>query len=94
MFTELTISEYRKQVRHPYAWPGGYAIQAITNDGEILCRSCLKTERRNILDSIHTKDSDGWRVIGFDILWEGPDNYCGHCSTSIPTEYGGPDKEN
>ena len=88
----LTISEYRKAVRNPYAWPGGYALQAITHDGEILCRKCLKTERRSILEDLKDQYGTGWGIEGFDILWEGPDNYCAHCSDPIPTEYGDPEE--
>jgi hypothetical protein len=83
-----SISDFRSAVRHgPYTWPGGYPLFFICNDGAALCCACVKTERRNILESIATRAHDGWRVVGLDINYEDPDLYCDHCSQRIESAY-------
>lgn len=68
----------------PYAWPGGYPLFAITDDGAALCHHCCKTER----DSIGTTaGSDGWGVVAIEANWEDPDLYCDHCGARIESAY-------
>ena len=72
-----------------YAWPGGYPIIYVADDGGVLCAACVNYE-----DSIHFDgDGDGWRIDAADVHWEGPDTYCDHCGTAIPSAYGDPDDE-
>lgn len=88
----VTISQYRKHMRNPYAWPGGYEIRPVMTDGAVLCRACLITERRNILEALADPSyRTGWEIACFDVLWEGSSELCGHCSTEIKTEYGDQD---
>jgi len=87
-----TISEFRRAVRSgPYAWPGGYPLYFVCDDGEALCCDCVKRERRNILDSIAHGHRDGWRVVGMDVNYEDGELYCGHCSRQIESAYAEPD---
>ena len=67
----------RKQM--PYAWPGGYPLFAITQDGGALCAKCFEDERREIGAAIHHKSDDGWRVVAIEINWECTDLHCDHC---------------
>lgn len=84
-----TISQFRAAVRQgPYAWPGGYPLFFICDDGAALCCKCVKSERRNILESIVHNQRDGWRVVGQDINWEDPVLQCEHCNTQIESAYG------
>ena len=71
----------------PYAWPGGYPLFAITNDGAALCKHCVKTERNSIGT---TTGSDGWTVDALDVNWEYPDLYCEHCGARIESAYSEP----
>lgn len=85
-----TISDFRAAVRNgPYAWPGGYPLFFLCDDGGALCPACVKTERRNILESIAHKQSDGWRVIAHEINWEEQDMLCDHCNEHIECAYEG-----
>lgn len=71
----------RAAIRNPYAWPGGYALFAITSDGACLCMTCCRKEYRLISDSVRNKSNDGWRITAFDCtanVDEVPD--CDHCS--------------
>lgn len=83
-----SVSDFRTAVRHgPYAWPGGYPVFFICDDGGTLCCKCVKTERRNILESVAHKSRDGWHVIAADINWE-EDMTCDHCNAAIEKAYG------
>lgn len=46
-----------------YAWPGGYALFAVTDDGGVLCKDCCIRERDSISGSI---PGDGWYVVAVD----------------------------
>ncbi len=84
-----SISDFRAAVRNgPYAWPGGYPLYFVCDDGAALCCNCVKKERRNILESIASKARDGWRVVGLDINYEDTDLFCDHCSETIESAYG------
>ncbi len=85
-----TISEFRSAVRNgPYAWPGGYPIYFVCDDGAALCCKCVKKERRSILSSIADKMNDGWRVIGLDVNYEDDMLHCDNCSDRIESAYAG-----
>lgn len=87
----MNISDFRKGARssNQYAWPGGYPVHAITDDGDALCFPCLKRERRTILEAIRGGRGccDGWRVGGFIINWEDPSLYCNQCGNRIESAY-------
>ena len=51
-------------IREPYAFPGSYEKIAITDDGGLLCHSCVKDNLREIARSY--KDN-GWHVVAVDI---------------------------
>ena len=70
--------------RAPFAWPGGYPLHAITNDGAALCRHCCATERLYIAT---TTGCDGWNVLSHAINWEDPELFCDHCSGRIESAY-------
>lgn len=81
----MTLSEYRKT---SYAWPGGYAILALMNDGEILCFNCVQQEE------IHEGGDTGeWCFKDTFIHWEGPPLICAHCYKELKSEYGDPEEE-
>lgn len=67
-----------------YAWPGGYEIHYITEDGGVLCHQCANE------NMALTADCDGdpqWRIIEGDLNYEEPDCYCGNCDRKIEPEY-------
>jgi hypothetical protein len=66
----------------PYAWPGGYTIEYVTDDGAVLCAECA---RREVLENRGT-------VYG-DIYYEGPIVHCDDCNAEIESAYGDPDSE-
>jgi len=71
----------------PFAWPGGYPVYAIMDDGEYLCFDCVRDN-----SEVHEgNQADGWRFEGADIYWEGPTMTCAHCNKELESAYGDPD---
>ena len=73
-----------------YAWPGGYPIVYVMNDGEVLCPQCANDPSNPVHE---TGEADGWRIEGYEIFWEGPPEQCAHCYREIDSAYGDPDEE-
>ena len=83
-----TTHDVKTFIRQPYAWPGGYPLFAITDDGAAICKECCRTEWRSICAAIRSQLSDGWRVVATDVNWEDTQMYCAHCSALIDSAYG------
>lgn len=67
-----------------YAWPGGYPIGYVTDDGEMLCADCVNTRT----EVHYAGDADGWRVDGFLAFgattdYPDDDERCAHCNAVI-----------
>ncbi len=83
-----TVADIKATLRAgPYAWPGGYPLFAITDDGTALCFACLRAEFRSVADSVANDLRDGWKVTGIDINYDEPDLCCAHCSKAIESAY-------
>lgn len=79
----LAITKAAKAaIRNPYAWPGGYPLSIIMNDGEALCPDCAKAEWRQCCEETLKPGWNGWRMAGVEILWEGG-NQCCQCNKSL-----------
>lgn len=84
-----SISDFRRVFRSgPYAWPGGYPLYFVTDDGAVLSFSAVRKNRRAILSSIAYALRDGWRIVGTEINWEDADLICDHTGERIPSAYG------
>ena len=81
------IVRVKEFTNHPYAWPGGYPLFAITSDGAALCASCTKKKLGNIVTAIARNLRDGWKVEGIDVNWEDADLTCDHCGQHIESAY-------
>ena len=70
--------------RERFAWPGGYSLALLTDDGGILCPDCVAAEFSQISRAHHAGLRDGWRPIGL-IIFEAPetDEFCAHCDKQI-----------
>ena len=86
------LEALRSVARNPFAWPGGYESRLLLDDGESICRECVKTEYPQLYRSTRDNDRDGWTVEAVFIAWEGPVEFCAHCGAEMPTEYGDPDE--
>lgn len=71
-----------------YAWPGGYPMYFITDDGEALSFESVFDHLKQVLRSIKHKDLySGWRVIACDVNWEDDQLYCAHSDQKIESAY-------
>jgi hypothetical protein len=63
-----------------YAWPGGYDIAYVMDDGENLCGSCMSDPTNPVHFEDEDPTRDGWLCIGFDVTdaWDDGD-VCAHC---------------
>lgn len=69
-----------------YAWPGGYPIGYLVDDGEYLCADCVNDPS----NPVHRGgNADGWRIEGFAVLEGSEADYddmpilCAHCGRKI-----------
>lgn len=84
-----TISDFRAAMRNgAYAWPGGYPLYFVMDDGEALSFKAAKENVRLILESIAYDCRDGWRAVALDINWEDQDLVCAHTGERIESAYG------
>jgi len=71
-------------VREPWAWPGGYPLHAVTDDGGVICRFCAEEEREWIA---LTNGHDGWCMVDTVINWEDHKLRCDCCGKLIEAAY-------
>ena len=88
--------EVNREPLPAYAWPGGYPLVYIFNDGGCCCADCAN-------DNIDLIDSDmkgnhrwnshgGWALGGCDTHLEGEPMSCVLCGAVIESAYGVPDE--
>jgi len=83
-----SISDFRAIYRNgPFAWPGGYPMYFITDDGAALSWQSAQRNRRLILESIAQGSKDGWRVVAAEINWEDAELYCDDTGERIQSAY-------
>jgi hypothetical protein len=87
----MTVQELKqcfyKGRANAYAWPGGYPLCYVMDDGAALCPACVTRERARIFRSVHERARDGWQVEGVDVNYEDSALYCDHCGTRIESAY-------
>lgn len=83
-----TLQSMKEAIRQKYAWPGGYPLVLIMDDGECLCMGCAQKEWKNIYQSTKNHERDGWQAAGVEINWENPDgSLCAHCNNVLESAY-------
>lgn len=82
------VEQVKHFARNQFAWPGGYPMYAITNDGAALCHACVKSNYRIIRESQNNNLRDGWQVEAIDINYEDSSLYCDNCGQRIESAYG------
>ena len=89
IFSEkYTEKDFEKQIESgAYAFPGGYPLFFVTNDGAALCFEAAKENRKLIAESIKEKSTDGWQVIACIINWEDDQLHCDHTGQKIDSAY-------
>ena len=81
---ELSSLELREYIRTKYAWPGGYELFGIANDGAVLCCDCMRKEYYQIAYSRRHNINDGWRIVAIDSAVNYDIYiYCDNCNKTI-----------
>jgi len=72
----------------PYAWPGGYPLFFVMQDGGALSFEAAAEQQEEILDAFQEEYSrSGWAVAGCEINYEDDDLYCDHTGKKIGSAY-------
>lgn len=83
-----TAAQFKATLRAgAYAWPGGYPLYLLTNDGAARCFACAHKEARQVFWDFQNKASTGWRVVACGVNYEDNDLYCDHCNKQIESAY-------
>jgi hypothetical protein len=70
--------------RERFAWPGGYALFAVTNDGGVLCADCVRSEYYQVAYSRRYNVDDGWNIVAWDSMANNDEPVtCDHCGRTI-----------
>ena len=86
-----TTAEFKAALRAGgYAWPGGYPMYFVLDDGGALSFEGARQNLREILyDMTHDiRGSGSWFVVGCEINYEDEDLVCEHTGAKIPSAYG------
>ena len=88
MKSNYTTKDLKTQLRQgAFAWPGGYPLYFITDDGAALSFEAVRENLRSVLWSMKNKVNDGWRVVACDANWEDPFLFCDHTGKRIESAY-------
>ena len=68
-----------------FAWPGGYPLYYVLQDGGTLCSDCARNAESEGLTN--DPDDPQWYIIAYHINWEDQTLYCDHCSDHIESAY-------
>ena len=83
MATELDSARNKDGTLQHFAWPGGYDIRYLCQDGEVVCAKCA-----------NEWTPDEWEGQAPEtpfIDWEGSGHDCSNCNEHLPSEYGDPE---
>ena len=85
---KIILKKHIHQIEGGYAWPGGYPIYGVMQDGGCLCSNCVKENRRQIyLDSLEPSGHTGWELLASEINWEDMQLNCDNCYMEIECAY-------
>lgn len=75
-------------------FPGGYPIVLYTNDGEMVSPSDLARDKSALSRALYDIRTEQYsRIVGADIYYEGPREYCAYTGADIDSAYGDPNAQ-
>jgi hypothetical protein len=81
MSGDLSSLDLRRAIRAKFAWPGGYCLLFVTDDGATLCADCARKEYRQVAHARRHGLSSGWRIVavsnGSECDGSAPCDHCG-----------------
>lgn len=81
------VESVKEYIRQPYAWPGGYPMVLIMDDGECLCPKCARDNFKLIVAATKSNARDGWQACHVPINYEDDELYCANCNAHIDCAY-------
>ena len=85
----LTLAKVKDAIRNKYAWPGGYPMFLVMEDGEALSIDAARECWREIVGAhLRPQYLDQWQVAAVAINWEDSQLYCAHSGAKIESAYG------
>ena len=69
----------------PFAWPGGYPLFLLTNEGDTLSFAAAFERIEEETRAIRLGERS--RIVACDVNWEDPDMLCAHLGHQIPSAY-------
>ena len=82
------LRKVKEAIRQPYAWPGGYPLYIVMEDGESLSIEAAKKMFFLLAHATLFAQRDGWQAAGVDINYEDTELYCAHTNKQIESAYG------
>lgn len=83
-----TVADLKAVLRAgPYAWPGGYPLMLICDDGGSLHFYCVRANLREVIAAIKDGHDSQWRVRYLEVNWEDAEAFCDHCGERIESAY-------
>jgi len=82
------LRKVKEAIRNGYAWPGGYPLYIVMEDGEALSIEAAKAEFKLVAHATLFAQRDGWQAAGVDINYEDTELYCAHTNKQIESAYG------
>jgi len=77
----MNTKQIKEAIRQEFAWPGGYRIFLVTDDGGTLCCDCARKEYRQIVWDKLNRCSTGWNIEGMFLDCDTDEPiYCDHCN--------------
>jgi hypothetical protein len=84
----MTLDQFNAAIEAgPYAWPGGYPLFFVMEDGGALSFKAAEAQADNIRDSISRDIRDGWRPAAVEVNWEDAELVCDHTGKRIESAY-------
>ena len=82
------IERFKFFVRTKYAWPGGYPLFMLCDDGGVICHKCASENAKLILSATRDRQKKDWACAAVDVNWEDSDLRCDCCDELIESAYG------
>jgi hypothetical protein len=74
--------EIKRAIRTGYAWPGGYKLAVVMNDGGALCTDCVRKNWGQVAHDTLKSWRTGWDAAGVQVFYEGG-NHCDNCNCNL-----------
>ncbi|HEX4173966.1 MAG TPA: hypothetical protein VHY82_15970 [Acetobacteraceae bacterium] len=81
------LADVKAAIRSKYAWPGGYPLYIVMQDGEALSIDAAREHFEQICRATLLHERNGWAAAGSDINYEDPALFCAHTGERIESAY-------